>query len=116
MQVDAVASGVPTASVASVLQALAECLSETPHVEFALRWVRALCARHAAALQTMPSSVTLPVFRSLQRVLTRLQDDLSTAAESNLYTLRYLSAAGEAADRRAAAADADPDAEGDVSE
>ncbi|KAK9830156.1 hypothetical protein WJX72_010038 [[Myrmecia] bisecta] len=96
-QVIAVAGGLPTASVAPVLTALAEYLSDSPHMEFILEWVRAICVRHGATLQSHAgSSKTLPAIRSLQRVLVRLHQDLATACESNLYTLNYLVAAGKA--------------------
>jgi hypothetical protein len=38
----------------------------------------------------------MPAVRSLQKVLNRMHEDLSTACESNIYTLEYLIMAGEA--------------------
>jgi hypothetical protein len=45
--------------------------------------------------QGLPSSTTMPVFRGLQRAITKAHEDLSSACDSNLYALRYLSEAAE---------------------
>ena len=50
-QVDMVAARVPAVALVEVLSALAEALGECPHLEFLLRWVRAVCLHHGAALQ-----------------------------------------------------------------
>ncbi len=49
-----------------------------------------------------------PALRALQRGLTRAHEDMAGTAEANLYTLRYLCAAGKAIDAQAAEK---PDAE-----
>ena len=49
------------------------------------------------ASQGMPSSATMPAFRALQTAVTKAHEDLAGACDANLYTLRYLCAAGNAA-------------------
>ena len=51
LQVDMVAGSVPTAALADVLAALAEYMTDCPHLEFLLKWVRSLCLRHGTTLQ-----------------------------------------------------------------
>jgi periodic tryptophan protein 2 len=51
MQVDVVASSVPTAALMEVLGALAEYFADCPHVEFLLHWVRSICLKHGTVLQ-----------------------------------------------------------------
>ena len=53
--------------------------------------------------QGMPSSATMPAFRALQTAVTKAHEDLASACDTNLYTLRYLCAAGNAAYGKAAA-------------
>ena len=38
----------------------------------------------------------MPVFRALQAAVTKAHEDLASACDANLYTLRYLCAAGNA--------------------
>lgn len=45
LQVSAVAAGAPSAAVPAVLTALSEAMAASPHVEFLLTWVQALCLR-----------------------------------------------------------------------
>ena len=54
VQLEVVAHGVPPAALTELLQILAEALGDSPHVEFLLQWVRALCLRHGTALQVCP--------------------------------------------------------------
>ena len=59
MQVDLVAARVPAVALVEVLNALAEALKECPHLEFLLRWVRALCLHHGSALQVCSLSLSV---------------------------------------------------------
>ena len=59
MQVLSVASGVPTSALPTVLAALAEALVQSPHLEFVLDFVKAICTVHGGSLQV--SSVLLCV-------------------------------------------------------
>jgi periodic tryptophan protein 2 len=78
-----------------VLTSLAELLSSSPHAEFLLRWLHALCVAHGAALQQtgLSAAGAAPALRGLQKALGRMHADLSAACDANLYTLRYLTAA-----------------------
>ena len=49
-----------------------------------------------AVVQKLPSSVTMPVFRLLQRSLTAMHESLASTCDANLYMLRYLTTAGKA--------------------
>lgn len=49
--------------------------------------------------QGMALSSTMPVFRALQRAITKSHEDLASTCDSNLYALRYLSAAKRAVDQ-----------------
>jgi periodic tryptophan protein 2 len=58
--------------------------------------------------QGMPSSATMPAFRALQTAVTKAHEDLASACDANLYTLRYLCAAGNAAYGKPAGGKAQP--------
>lgn len=113
-----VAATLPAAVAPALLAALGEALPSTPHLEHVLGWVKAVCARHGAAIQAQPGAAA-PALRALQKGLAQLQEDLAATCESNLYSLEYLCSvggAGEAADAggdggEMAAAEAYADAE-----
>jgi hypothetical protein len=46
-------------------------------------------------LQKHPSSVTMPIFRLLQRSLTAMHESLASTCDANLYMLRYLVSASK---------------------
>lgn len=48
------AAGAPSAAVPVVLAALSEALAASPHLEFLLTWVRALCLRPDVAQKVLP--------------------------------------------------------------
>ena len=77
-----VASTLPTAFVPMLLQALAEYLGSSPHVEFLLSWVRALCMAAGPQLEAGRSSnsSTIPALRALQKVGERGEVGLGYAA------------------------------------
>ena len=58
-------------------------------------WVKALCVRHGAAIQSSGVGGAMPALRSLQKALTRLHEDLAATCEGNMYTLDYLCSAGK---------------------
>lgn len=95
------AGSVPAAVAPALLAALAELAPQTPHLEYILTWVQALCLRHGPAIQASPGAA-LPALRGLQKALTRLHEDLSSTCESNLYTLDYLCAVGRQQQQAAA--------------
>lgn len=88
-QVAAVASSLPTASVPAMLPVLAQALASSPHLEFLLSWVQALCLRRDVSQKGLAASCS-PALRALQKVLGQMHDDLAGPTEDNLYTLQYL--------------------------
>jgi hypothetical protein len=93
VQVLSVASGVPTSSLSTVLAALAEAMVQSPHLEFVLDFVQAICTVHGGAIQSLAASQVQAPLRALQRVVGQVHDQLSSASDSNMYTLQYLSQA-----------------------
>ncbi len=57
-----VAASVPTAALTEVLGALAQYMTDCPHLEFLLNWVRSICLRHGTTLQVHLSSQFLHNF------------------------------------------------------
>lgn len=51
LQVDTTVAALPSAAVADILTLLAEFMPECPHLEFILKWLRALCIKHGPTLQ-----------------------------------------------------------------
>jgi len=94
-----VAAAVPPPAVPTLLVELARLLSATPHLEFMLSWLRALCLHHGSALQNGGSrssasmSACAPAFRAVQQAVTKLHDDIRTSTDENMYALRFLCAA-----------------------
>lgn len=99
----------PAAYLPQLLGLISEALTASPHVEFLLRWVHALCTQHGELLKKADTTI-MPVLRSLQKGLGRLHADLSEASEQNMYTLEYLTAVA------AAGGDEDGDGDGDDQE
>ena len=111
VQVGLVAGSVPASGLADVLAALGELLQTSPHLEFLLRWISALCIAHStaigAACRTGPGAqplqgshaAVLPPLRALNRAVAKLHEDLGQAAEQNLFSLQYLGAAASIAPR-----------------
>lgn len=98
------AAGVPSNYLADVLTSLADLLAMIPHLEYILAWVRAVCLHHAATLAAaskaggVTGAVSLvaavgPPLRALSRAVAKAHEDLSSAAEGNLFALDYLCAA-----------------------
>ena len=110
-QVGLVAGSVPASGLADVLAALGELLQASPHLEFLLRWISALCVAHStaigAACRTGPGAqqpqgghaAVLPPLRALNRAVAKLHEDLGLAAEQNVFSLKYLSTAASLAPR-----------------
>lgn len=93
LQVAFVAASVPTATVVPLLTSLAGSLATSPHLEFMLAWLHALCMHHGNMLQVHGSgshSAVMPALRAVQKSLFQVHEDISTACQTNVYTLRYL--------------------------
>lgn len=83
------AAGVPLKYLRRLIEAFAEYLEGSPHLEFLLQWCQELCKVHGHTIQQHCKDY-LPALRSLQKSLTRLHQDLSDTCSSNEYLLRYL--------------------------
>eukprot|EP00884_Botryococcus_braunii_P018730 jgi/Botrbrau1/5540/Bobra.0023s0024.1 len=92
-EMELVVAGLPTATLPEMLQTLAALIGTAPHAQYIAAWLKAICVRHGAALQGLPSAVRMAPLRAVQRAVTQLHSDLGSAAEANLYKLRYLAAA-----------------------
>ena len=90
-----VASGIPTSTLPKLLGAIGEALANSAHVEFVLDWLTAVATAHGGAIQQLSASEVRPAIRALQRSVADIHDSLKTACDSNLFTLRYLSQAGQ---------------------
>ena len=97
-QVGYTAAAVPPSAVTMLLVVLAGSLPSSPHLEFMLSWLRALCLHHGDVLQSgggamhagNASDKSAPALRTVQQAVTALHDDIRTSAEENLYMLRFL--------------------------
>ena len=112
-----VVNALPSSSAPGLLGILAELLPSSAHLEFLLKWVRAIGVRHGAALHmaqlnsTATRSITagssigsaaphvnsnaLPALRALQKALTKIHEGLAMTCESNIYALEYLTTVKE---------------------
>ncbi|KAH9297164.1 hypothetical protein KI387_028846, partial [Taxus chinensis] len=82
-----VAAAVPSKYLRRLIEAFAEYLEDSPHLEFLLRWCQELCKSHGQSIQQNCKDY-LPALRSLQKALTRLHQDLADTCSSNEYLLR----------------------------
>lgn len=87
--VEIIAAQVPPAVVPMLLSSLGELMEESPHVDHVLQWVKALCTRHGPSIQGN-SVANAPALRTLHRSLARLENDVMSMCQGNLYSLRYL--------------------------
>ncbi|XP_051135826.1 periodic tryptophan protein 2 [Andrographis paniculata] len=88
-EIPAVAASVPFRYLQRLVEALAALLEKSPHLEFILRWCQELCKVHGSSIQQNSRNL-LPALKSLQKVITRLHQDLADTCSSNEYMLRYL--------------------------
>lgn len=88
-----VASAVPCRYLQRLIEAFAELLESSPHLEFILRWCQELCKAHGNTIQQNSRNL-LPALKSLQKAITRAHQDLAETCSTNEYLLRYLCSAG----------------------
>ena len=113
------AAAIPASGLADVLSALGDLLQSSPFLEFLLAWTAAVCTHHSSAIQIAcqaapgqargvmssgagSSQGVLPALRALNRGIGKLHEDLGQAAEANLFSLKYLAAAGDLSRHKAA--------------
>ncbi|CAK9164840.1 unnamed protein product [Ilex paraguariensis] len=87
--IPAVASSIPFKYLQRLIEGFADLLENCPHLEFILRWCQELCKAHGHSIQQNSRNL-LPALKSLQKVITRLHQDLAETCSSNEYLLRYL--------------------------
>ncbi|PIA65537.1 hypothetical protein AQUCO_00100792v1 [Aquilegia coerulea] len=93
VDIPAVASSIPLRYLRRLIEALANLLENSPHLEFILSWCQELSKAHGHSIQQNSRSL-LPALRSLQKAITRLHQDLADTCSSNEYMLRYLCSTG----------------------
>eukprot|EP00898_Chlorokybus_atmophyticus_P000595 jgi/Chlat1/1536/Chrsp122S01805 len=98
-QIPVLARTIPTSYLNRLVPALAELLDTSSHVEYVLTWCAELCTSRGRALQEAKGSY-LPAFRSLQKGLKRMHDELAGVCEANQYTLEYLASISKIAEKK----------------
>ncbi|CAG9460299.1 unnamed protein product [Pedinophyceae sp. YPF-701] len=91
--VTGVVAAIPVQAALKVLSAAAELALSSAHLEFLLRWLRALLVQHGRELQTLPRAEVAPTLRAVQRAAGKWEGLLTPLVEGNLYSLEYLSTA-----------------------
>ncbi|XP_024525039.1 periodic tryptophan protein 2 [Selaginella moellendorffii] len=87
-----VVSNVSLSYLGTLIDALAQYLEKTPHLEFLLRWCLELCTVHGRTIQSKNREL-MPALKSLLKSIASLQEQLATAASKNDYLLHYLCSA-----------------------
>ena len=79
----------PTVYLARLLRFIAQATDESPHLEFNLLWVETLLSQHGRYLKDNSGGFAAEL-RSVQKAVTRIQQELTRMADDNGYTLDYL--------------------------
>ncbi|KAK0596579.1 hypothetical protein LWI29_016985 [Acer saccharum] len=94
VDIPAVTSSITHRYMQRLIEAVAELLESCPHLEFILCWCQELCKSHGSSIQQNSRNL-LPSLKSLQKVITRIHQDLADTCSSNEYMLRYLCSVGD---------------------
>lgn len=85
--------------LADLLVSLTDLIRLIPDLEYMLAWVKSVCVHHMAALspaatagRTRGVAALGPPLQALSRAVAKVHEDLSGAAERNLFALDYLCA------------------------
>lgn len=84
-----VCSKVPPARLTWVLQAVAECARNSPHLEFYCSWCEHLLLEHGSYLRRGGASLVSSL-RALHKSLGQTQRDVTSAVEGNINRLDYI--------------------------
>jgi periodic tryptophan protein 2 len=76
-------------SLERLLQALAEVMASSPHIEFYLKWCLELLQTHGLYMEQNRGSY-MRAFRALHKVVQTRQDDLCRISDENKYLLDFL--------------------------
>jgi len=88
-QLELLAPQLSLAHLHTLLQFMAEELQSTPHLQFYLRWIRALLFSHGSFLK-QNSLQFLPLLNLFIKNISIKSEDLSKVCDNNKYTMRYL--------------------------
>ena len=84
---------VPSVHARRFVEVVASFIETSRHLEHAVSWMNQFCLAHGAhAERYMPAGIG-PAWRAATKALSRVHDDLSATASSNLYALKHISSA-----------------------
>ncbi|KLJ09469.1 hypothetical protein EMPG_15109 [Blastomyces silverae] len=72
-----------------MLRFVANCVDETPHLEFNLRWIEALLSIHGRYFKDHGGQLATEL-RAVSRVVDGIRDEIKRLVEGNGYALEYL--------------------------
>lgn len=72
-----------------MLRFVANCIDETPHLEFNLRWIEALLSIHGRYFKEHGGELATEL-RAVSRVVDGIRDEIKRLVEGNGYALEYL--------------------------
>ncbi|KAK9239150.1 WD40-repeat-containing domain protein [Lipomyces kononenkoae] len=84
-----VARRVPVVYLPQLLRFIASTMEDSPHLEFHLRWIDALLTSHGQFLKSHRIEYASDI-RGIQKVVTKVQQDLVRLSDENQYLLTYL--------------------------
>ncbi|KAL1922330.1 uncharacterized protein VTP21DRAFT_9869 [Calcarisporiella thermophila] len=87
--VSLVAREMPVKYIERLLKFIASHMEESPHVEFHLLWCTSILRSHGQYMRAN-SSEFQSIFRSLQKAVGKMREDLIKLCDDNTYTLQYL--------------------------
>ncbi|XP_010250001.1 PREDICTED: periodic tryptophan protein 2 homolog [Nelumbo nucifera] len=89
----AVVSSIPFRYLQRLIEAIADHMENSRHLELILKWWQELCKAHGHHIQQNSRSLR-PSLRSLEKAIIRSHQDLAEACSSNEYTLQYICSTG----------------------
>jgi periodic tryptophan protein 2 len=82
-------SSLPQVYLTRLLRLVATQASETPHLEFCLRWIEAILRSHGRYIKDNKGNFAVEV-RMVQRVVANVRAELGRLGDENVYYLEYL--------------------------
>ncbi|EEH05332.1 periodic tryptophan protein [Histoplasma capsulatum G186AR] len=84
-----ITASIPTIYLPRMLRFVANCVDETPHLEFNLRWIEALLSIHGHYFKDHSGQLAAEL-RAVNRVVDGIRDEIKRLVEGNGYALEYL--------------------------
>ncbi|KAL2375112.1 hypothetical protein RJZ57_000387 [Blastomyces gilchristii] len=84
-----ITASIPTIYLPRMLRFVANCVDETPHLEFNLRWIEALLSIHGRYFKDHGGQLATEL-RAVSRVVDGIRDEIKRLVEGNGYALEYL--------------------------